>query len=838
MKTQRFAMARHLITGRYNGLTAVVRGTLQFFSTKRSARRRSRSSLIGTELLECRKLLTAVVNVNTTASVHTINPNIYGAAFATTAQLSDLNLSVNREGGNTASTYNWQANAANRANDWYFESIAGMDNNGQSTDDFVNQTKAGGAQSDLTVPILPYVAKLGTGNSILGSFPTGVYGSQAYTDPYYPNFGNGVTPGGQNIVDTNPLYNYVANSPSLEQGWIQHLLSTYGAPGSGGVQYFTLGNEPGLWNSTNRDIHSNGETTTELLNDIISYGGMIKTIDPNAQVLAGEEWGWTNYFIDGADSAAGNYNATYGGLNAQQWLLQQLQQYQSTHGVRLVDDYTLHYYPQEQVSGDSNGGVASDNADQATSLLRNQVTRSLWDSNYVDPSWINTTGINGGKIDLIPMMKSWVNQYYPGTKTGITEYNFGAEGNMNGATAQADVYGIFGQQGLDLATRWTTPDVGTPTYLAMKLWRNYDGHDSGFGDTSVGASVANPDQTDAFSAIRSSDGALTVAVINKNLYNPSNPTATTTITINLNGFASSGVAQNWQLAAINPSDQTNATITKLSDIHFSGNSFTVTVPMQSVTMFVISPASGHIDHAPVGTPHTVTTLENKPYVFNVSDFGFTDPNDTPPNAFLAVKITTLPLSGSLTDNGVAVTAGAYVSVADISAGKLKFNPVAYKHGTDYADFTFQVQDNGGTANGGTDTDTTPRKMTINVTWVNSAPVGKSKTIWISKSSSYVMKVSDFGFSDPHDSPSNTFLSVKLTTVPTSGRLMDNGVTLVAGVRISVWDIAAGKVKFVPSIRSNTGASFTFQVRDNGGTLNGGVDTDPNPKKITFAITLN
>ena len=56
---------------------------------------------------------------------------------------------------------------------------------------------------------------------------------------------------------------------------------------------------------------------------------------------------------------------------------------------------------------------------------------------------------------LIPRMKGWVASYYPGTKIGITEYNWGAEGYINGATAQADILGIFGREGLDLATRWT-----------------------------------------------------------------------------------------------------------------------------------------------------------------------------------------------------------------------------------------------------------------------------------------------------------------------------------------------------------------------------------------------
>src|SRR5262249_4920896 len=158
-------------------------------------------------------------------------------------------------------------------------------------------------------------------------------------------------------------------------------------------------------------------------------------------------------------------------------------------------------------------------------LRRNQSTRSLWDAGYVDQSWIDDT------VDLVPRLRSWVNTYYPGTKIGITEYNWGAEGHMNGATTQADLLGIFGRQGLDLADRWTTPAAGTPTYLAMKMYRNYDGHDATFGDTSVATSVPNPDHVSAYSAVRSSDGALTIMVINKDLYDPAHPSATASITL-------------------------------------------------------------------------------------------------------------------------------------------------------------------------------------------------------------------------------------------------------------------------------------------------------------------
>src|SRR6185437_8165641 len=120
-----------------------------------------------------------------------------------------------------------------------------------------------------------------------------------------------------------------------------------------------------------------------------------------------------------------------------------------------------------------------------TALLRNQSTRQFWDTNYVDPSWINSV------IMLIPRMKNWVATYYPGTKIGVTEYSWGAEGNINGATAQADLLGIFGREGLDLATRWTSPTNGDAVFLAMKMYRNYDGNKSTFGNTSVFAGGPN-----------------------------------------------------------------------------------------------------------------------------------------------------------------------------------------------------------------------------------------------------------------------------------------------------------------------------------------------------------
>src|SRR5260370_30230300 len=65
----------------------------------------------------------ATIGVDANANRRAINPNIYGLAYGTTAQLSDLNVPVNRYGGNNTTRYNLQINGDNRGQEWYFESI-------------------------------------------------------------------------------------------------------------------------------------------------------------------------------------------------------------------------------------------------------------------------------------------------------------------------------------------------------------------------------------------------------------------------------------------------------------------------------------------------------------------------------------------------------------------------------------------------------------------------------------------------------------------------------------------------------------------------------------------
>jgi len=187
----------------------------------------------------------------------------------------------------------------------------------------------------------------------------------------------------------------------------------------------------------------------------------------------------------------------------------------------------------------------------------------LWDPNYVDESWISD------KVKLIPRLRAWAEAFRPGTPIGITEYNWGAEGHINGATAQADILGIFGREGLDFAARWTTPDRGKPAYNAILMYRNYDGHGSTFGDVSVNAKVPNPDAVAAFAAIRSSDQAMTVMVINKAI--------SATVNLQVSNFSSVAAAERWELTSTN-------VVTRLKDV---APSALIDLPAQSITLLVI-----------------------------------------------------------------------------------------------------------------------------------------------------------------------------------------------------------------------------------------------------------
>ena len=513
------------------------------------------------------------INIDVQAGRRAINPLIYGVNLFENPNVStilaDLNVPINRYGGNRTSTYNWSTNSDNRGNDYYFESIS--DDNqtaGERVDTFVTLTRNGGAEPMITVPMLDWIAKAGTAQPFPCSYPKASFPNQADFDPFNPNCGNGLMPDWTTKINgADPNSAYVANSQANQQTWVQHVIATFGAAANGGVRYYVLDNEHDLWWGTHHDVVPQNPSYTQDRDRMISYAAMIKAQDPDALVVGPEMSGWLGYLLSPADfqyAETNGYNfANFPDFNAiggsfyAQWLMGQFKAYADAHnGQRLLDFFTVHYYPQ--------GGDKFVN------------TRSLWDATYRDPSYIDDY------INLIPRMKSWA-ALYPGTKIGITEYNWcdinneAATDNIGCAIAQADVLGIFGREGLDMATRFNAPVPNLPSYNAMKMYRNYDGAKSTFGDVSVTAATAeSPDNVAVFAAQRTSDGKITAMLLSKYA------AGTTATTMNLANFAASGTVEVWQLSG------DGSAIQHLADTTLANSAINLTLPAQSITLLVIN----------------------------------------------------------------------------------------------------------------------------------------------------------------------------------------------------------------------------------------------------------
>src|SRR5277367_4380295 len=460
---------------------------------------------------------TPVLAVDAAGNPHAINPDIYGiasygldAGFAKEIQVPNI-----RWGGDGTTRYNWEVDSSNAGFDWYF-----MGGNGQATpvpsasaDLMVNTYKAASnAHTLLTIPIIPYVNKMAAWNC---SFPVSIYGAQQSTNPYvHPNgdnCGNSIATNGTQLIDNNIFANHIDNTVALQQGWVQHMIATFGTAANGGVPYYQLDNEPGGWSNTHRDV----EPTQPDYNTIISlgqqYAAMIKQTDPSAKVF-----GPVDFTLGGWIGTPSQQNNLYAG----QYYLHQMAAYDQANHQRILDYFDEHYY----------GGGSTDAAELAS-------TRALWDPTFNSGSWVEQYYFDGPMM-LLPRFQNWIQTYYPGTKLSISEYSFSSGTNpIVDALTEADVLGIYGREGLDFANMWNVPQPTDAVAYSFRLYRNYDGAGGQFGDRSVTSTSSDQSQLSVYGAMRSSDGALTVIAINKT----TSPIQTSLAIANFNSTATAKV---------------------------------------------------------------------------------------------------------------------------------------------------------------------------------------------------------------------------------------------------------------------------------------------------------
>ncbi len=448
----------------------------------------------------------ADVTVSTASVLHAIHPEIYGVAFASKAQLAELNLPLNRDGGNSTTRYNWQLDVHNVGADWFFENIAdtGEGTYGQagylsSSDVFVRDTLASDATPLVTIPTIGFTPKARkTDHPYDCGFPKTEYSDQCCGpngggfDPYDTNCGSGKNSQG-NITATSDdaLNTSQASTPDDATARVKHIVDTYGSTYGTKTHFYQLDNEMIAWSGVHADVHPAKVTYDEVWQKTSDYAPAVRASDPAAFIM-----GYGTFSTgDVMDSMTSGDKAAHNNTPLMRFYLQHLAEYEKDNGTRLVDCVDIHPYPQS-------GTPPLDSP------------RTLWDPTYTDPTWIND--IYGEPVRLLPRLREYIAEDYPGTGVCLTEYTFFPD-DAQGALIQADVLGIFGREDVRLAAFWTVPwNNSTPTapYWAIRIYRNYDGMGSAFGDQALGAatSVAN---LHVYAAERSSDHAVTVMLVNE-----------------------------------------------------------------------------------------------------------------------------------------------------------------------------------------------------------------------------------------------------------------------------------------------------------------------------------
>ena len=485
---------------------------------------------------------TLQVEVDVTADVHEISPYIYGMAGPPDDYIADLGITLHRWGGNANSRYNWKVgNAWNTAHDWYYTNTDYDNGEGSIADEFVRSNNEQGVATLLTIPTLGWVAKDSDRSVCSFPLPDGTCGNA--------DNASCETPG--EIAD--PTTTSVEAPPEFMVEWVEHLTKELGYE----VPFLAMGNEPDISGVTHYDVHPGCAGYQEIYQRFVNYGAPIKEVAPESELLGPISCCWWYYWNSmlGDDDKVAHDN-----MDFLPWFLKQMAEYEQEKGQRLLDVLTIHYYPADLYNDDVSPQVAEH---------RTRSTRALWDAEYVDESWIAEA------IHLIPRMKGLIEQYYPGTKFGIGEWNWGAEATMNGAVTIADVLGIFGREDLYFASYWRYPEAKTPGYYAFKMYTNYDSNGNRFGETSVQAKSSNWNTLGSYAALDKASGNLHVMLINKDAQDA----AVTQVL--LNHFTSQGNATQYRYEEEN-GDITSSTV-KVSD------NFDITLPPYSITLLVIEP---------------------------------------------------------------------------------------------------------------------------------------------------------------------------------------------------------------------------------------------------------
>ena len=366
---------------------------------------------------------------------------------------------------------------------------------------------------------------------------------------------------------------------------VNFLVQKYGtATSSTGINAYSLDNEPALWHTTHPRVHPQQVTCNELTQKSVTLARAIKSINTTAAIFGPALYGFSA-FTD--LQSASDWDALKGFSSwFLDYYLNQMKLASDSSGQRLLDVLDIHWYPEARGNGERIVWATNPTA-QANALARMQAPRTLWDSTYIEESWIGEWGT--AHLPLIPKLKESIHSWYPHTRFAITEFNYGGENHISGGIAMADVLGIMADQEVFFASYWPLEDQTNYTTAAYQLYRNYDGHGATYGTLKVNSTTSNTTHSSVHAAL-DADSSLHLILLNKNY------TDTLKSTITLTGNHTYVHSATWYFNAA------HASLSKQTPPPTSpGTVFSYAIPPLTASHLIFTVAPTHQTHLTIDT---------------------------------------------------------------------------------------------------------------------------------------------------------------------------------------------------------------------------------------------
>lgn len=498
-----------------------------------------------------------------------ISPLIYGVnQYGNEDYFDELNINAVRQGGNRMTAYNWENNASNAGSDWHHSN----DNNLSKSDrpaDCVQVLsdmgeKHGFGYKLATLQLAGYVAADKDGN---------VSEAEAAPSPRW----NKVELTKNAPFDTEPD---LTDGTVYMDEYVNYIINKLGdSTKSTGIQAYSLDNEPALWSHTHSRIHPEPVGIKELSDKSIEMAAAVKKLDPNAEIFGPALYGYTAYDHLADDDSSDEWE-TIKAQGGYHWYLDcyldAMKKAEEENGTRLLDVLDIHYY------SESSRVSAED---------RLQSVRTLYEKGFIENSWIGQWCQEN--LPILPTVQASIDKYYPGTKLAISEYNFGGE-DLSGTIAQAEALGCYADAEVYFATLWG----GNPFILSgIKLYTNYDGNGSTFGDTLVSTKTDDVSLASSYASINGTDqGTVTAMLTNKSFTESENA-----------AISLKNAETNYEAAAVYAVYGDSNEI-RLIDIieDVKNNEVNVTLPALSAAMVVITDDASDFDGLQIYDPDAIT----------------------------------------------------------------------------------------------------------------------------------------------------------------------------------------------------------------------------------------